>query len=66
MKKLRDLTNNLSYLELEGQGWGIIMEVTGPLLLRLFYKVKWPITPNKSAGSVYINNKKILDFTGNF
>ena len=28
------------------------MEVTRPLLLGLFYKVKWPITPNKSAGSV--------------
>ena len=28
------------------------MEVTRPLLLRLFYLVKWPITPSKSAGSV--------------
>ena len=28
------------------------MEVTRPLLLRLFYDVKWPITPNKFAGSV--------------
>ena len=28
------------------------MEVTRPLLLRLFYYVKWPITPNKSAGSI--------------
>ena len=28
------------------------MEVTLPLLLRLFYWVKWPITPNKSAGSI--------------
>ena len=28
------------------------MEVTRPLLLRLFYQVKWPITPNRSAGSV--------------
>ena len=28
------------------------MEVTRPLLLRLFYYVKRPITPNKSAGSV--------------
>ena len=29
------------------------MEVTRPLLLRLFYQVKWPITPNESAGSVH-------------
>ena len=43
---------DLSYLELEGQGWGIIMEVTRPLLLGQFQQVKWPITPNKSAGSV--------------
>ena len=28
------------------------MNVTRPLLLRLFHQVKWPITPNKSAGSV--------------
>ena len=28
------------------------MEVTRPLLLGPFYLVKWPITPNKSAGSV--------------
>ena len=45
MKKLWDLKKVLSYLELEGQGCVIIMEVTRPL-------VKWPITPNKSAGSV--------------
>ena len=37
MKKLLDLENDLSYLELKGQGRGIIMEVTRPLLLRLFY-----------------------------
>ena len=37
MKKLLDLKNDLTYLELEGQGRGIIMEVTRPLLLRLFY-----------------------------
>ena len=41
--------------QLEGEGPGIIMEVTRPLLLRLFYQVKWPITPNKSAGSVEMN-----------
>ena len=35
------------------------MEVTRPLLLRLFYQVKWPITPNKSAGSVVA---KIIPF----
>ena len=28
------------------------MEVTRPLLLMLFYLVKWPITLKKSAGSV--------------
>ena len=44
---------DLSYLELEGQGRGIIMEVTRPLLLGQFYYGKWPITPNKSAGSVH-------------
>ena len=36
----------LSYLELEGQGHGIIMEVTRPLLLGPFYLVnwvKWPV-----------------------
>ena len=31
MKKLLDLKKGLSYLELEGQGRGIIMEVTRPL-----------------------------------
>ena len=41
MKKLWDLKNVLSYLELEGQGRGIIMEVTRPLLL----VVKWPCQP---------------------
>ena len=39
MKKLLDLKNDLSYLELEGQGQGIIMEVTRPLLLGPFYLV---------------------------
>ena len=43
---------DLSYMELEGQWQGIIMEVTRSVLLGQFYKVKWPITPNKSAGSV--------------
>ena len=47
---------DLSYLELEGQGQDIIMEVTRPLLLGQFYQVKWPITPNKSAGSVALVN----------
>ena len=37
MKKLWDLKKVLSYLELEGQGHGIIMEVTRPLLLGPFY-----------------------------
>ena len=43
---------DLSYLELEVQGRGIIMEVTRPLLLGQFHYVKWPIIPNKSASSV--------------
>ena len=33
-------------LELEGQGRGIIMEVTCPLLLGPFYLVKWSVNPN--------------------
>ena len=49
------------YLELEGQGSGNIMEVTHPLLLGQFHKVKWPITPNKSAGSLFCKIK-ILHF----
>ena len=36
-KKLLDLEKVLSYLELEGQGRGIIMEVTRSLLLGPFY-----------------------------
>ena len=39
MKKLWDLKKVLSYLELEGQGRGIIMGVTRPLLLGPFYYV---------------------------
>ena len=39
MKKLQDLKKVLSYLELEGQGRGIIMEVTHPLLLGPFYLI---------------------------
>ena len=54
MKKLWDLKKVFSNVELEGQRRGIIMEVTRPLLLRLIYQVKWPITPNKSTGSVNI------------
>ena len=42
----------LSYLELEGEGQGIIMEVTRPLLLGQFYLVKWPVNPNILAASV--------------
>ena len=52
MKKLLDLRKDLSYLELEGQGRGTIMEVTRPLLLGLFYLVKWPVNPNILAPSV--------------
>ena len=43
---------DLSYLELEGQGQGIIMEVTRPLLLGPFYLVKWSVNPNILAASV--------------
>ena len=50
MKKLWDLRIVLSFLELEGQGRDIIMEVTCSLLL----------TPNKSASSVpYVMNSKM-------
>ena len=45
---------DLSYLELEGQGQGIIMEVTRPLLLGLFYLGKWPVNPHILAPSVHI------------
>ena len=52
MKKLWDLKKFLSYLELDGQGRGIIMEVTGPLLLGPSYYVFSYATPNISAASV--------------
>ena len=52
MKKLWVLKKVLSYLELEGQGRGIIMEVTRPLLLGPFYLVKWSVNPNILAASV--------------
>ena len=42
----------LSYLELKGQGRGIIMGVTRPLLLVPFYYVSSYVTPNISANSV--------------
>ena len=48
------LPENFCHSKLEEQGRSIIMEVTRPLLLGPFYLVKWPITPNKSAGSVYL------------
>ena len=51
---------DLSYLELGGKGQGIIMEVTRPLFLGQFHLVKWPITPNKSAGSVAIIHGYLL------
>ena len=44
--------NLTTYLELEGQGRGIIMEVTRPLLLGPLYLVKWPVNPNILAASV--------------
>ena len=40
MKKLWDLKNVFSNLELEGQGRGIIMGVTGLLLLGPFYSIQ--------------------------
>ena len=43
---------DLYYLELEGQGRGIIMEVTRLLLMGPFYLVKWPVNPNILAASV--------------
>ena len=43
---------DLSYLELEGQGLGIIMKVTRPLLLGPFY---WPVNPNILAASVALH-----------
>ena len=52
MKKLWDLKNDLSYLELEGQGRGIIMEVTRPFLLRLFYFINRPPWANILSPSV--------------
>ena len=52
MKKLWDLKKVLSYLELEGEGRGIIMKVKCPLLLGQFYLVKWPVNPNILAASV--------------
>ena len=36
----------------EGQGCGIIMEVTRLLLLGPFFLVKWPVNPNILAASV--------------
>ena len=54
MKKLWDFRKVLSYLELEGQGPGIIMRVTHPLLLGPFYYVFSYVTPNISAASVAI------------
>ena len=39
---------------MEGQGRGIIMEVTRPLLLEPFHLVKWPVNPNILAASVAV------------
>ena len=61
MKKLWDLKKLLSYLELEGQGCGIIMKVTRPLLLGPFYLVKWLVNPNILAASVPALFDNILD-----
>ena len=40
MKKLLDLKKGFSNLELEGQGRGIIMGVTGLLLQGAFYTIQ--------------------------
>ena len=53
-EKIMRFKNVLSDLELEGQGHGIIMEVTRPLLLGPFYLVKWPVNPNILAASVSV------------
>ena len=53
MKKLWDFRKVLSYQELEGQGRGIIMRVTHPLLLGPFYYVFSYVTPNISTPSVF-------------
>ena len=58
MEKLWDLKKFLSYLELERQRHGIIMEVTCPLLLEPFYLVKWPVNPNILSASVCKIGKK--------
>ena len=49
---------DLSYLELEEEGQGIIMKVTRPLLLGQFYLVKWPVNPNILAASVLLAPSK--------
>ena len=54
--------NNLSYLELEGQGRGIIMEVTRPLLLRLFYFINRPPWANILSPSVPTLKNPTQDF----
>ena len=45
---------------MEGQGRGIIMEVTRPLFLGPFYLLKWPVNPNISAASVCLQTLYIL------
>ena len=51
-EKIIDLKKVLSYLELGGQGRGIIMGVTRPFLLGPFYYVSSYVTPNLSTASV--------------
>ena len=58
------LKKGLSYLELEGQGRGIIMEVTCPLLLGPFFLVKWPVNPNILAASVLAFTFNVFANTG--
>ena len=53
MKKLWDFRTVLGYLELEGQGRGIIMRITRPLLLGPFYYVFSYVRPNISTASLH-------------
>ena len=63
MKKLWDLKKVLSYLELEGQGRGIIMGVIRPLLLGPFYYIFSYVTPNIFTTSVC---RKFVNITGSW
>ena len=53
MKKLWDFKKGFSNLQLEGQGWDIIMGVTRLLLLGPFYTIQYQNGPNILTGSVH-------------